>query len=145
MGMTLWLNIREGSSYRSNQVDHTAVLHLQDQLDALAAQLQTTPLAEFCDSTDCEYNLTDTGPDELADPEDEEQGWTADEARWYDASTLLATVHRLLDHLQHHPGLLGDDDGRWSQADVIEDLVDLRSELEPAAAAARQAHLSLVM
>lgn len=139
MSMTLWLNIRTGETYDSNGADHSACFDLQESLDALAAKLNLTPLSAFYDDTDVRYNL-----DEEDEFEESEEGWPASAANWFAAESVLSSVSALLDHLQSNPNALTTTDD-WTQADVIEELADFKTELQLAAAESKTVHLCIVM
>ncbi len=72
MSMTIWLNIRDGKSYKSNEEDHSAVFYLQEPLDVIATLLKVTPLSAFYDDTDVRYNMDESGEFELL-----EDSWPA--------------------------------------------------------------------
>ncbi len=139
MSSSLWINIRHSERYESNQSDHSALLDLAEPLDALAAQLSVQPLSDFYDYTDLRYNMDETGEFEEA-----ETGWPADAAQWFDASAALRSVNAILAYLQTRPQAMDAQDG-WTQAEVEDELLDCKSELQRAVAEERTIHLCIVM
>ena len=142
MSMTIWLNVRDGASYENDQEDHCAVFYLQEPLDALANQLGVAPISNFFDDTDARYNLDDA--DEFDESEISEEGWSVDDAKWFDAQDVLACVAALRAHLSANPDALSSVDG-WTQADVVDELGDLESGLQRAAQQSKTVHLCIVM
>ena len=91
MSSTLWINLRDGDQYESNESDHSALLDLAESLDLLAAKLSVQPLSGFYDDTDLRYNLDETG--EFAGSE---EGWPVAAAQWFDAADALRSVDAIL-------------------------------------------------
>ena len=139
MGMTLWLNVRDGDTYNCDDDDHSAVLEHQDALGELASRLGIPPLSTFFDDTDVRYNMDETG-----EFEESEDGWPVNAARWFPASDVLASISALLDHLEANAEVLQETEG-WTQADVVTELADWQEKLGHAAAASRTVHLGFVM
>ena len=142
MSMTIWLNVRDGASYENDQEDHCAVFYLQEPLDALTNQLGVAPISNFFDDTDARYNLDDA--DEFDESEISGEGWSVDDAKWFDAQDVLACVAALRAHLSANPDALPSVDG-WTQADVVDELGDLESGLKRAAQQSKTVHLCIVM
>ncbi len=138
MSSTLWINLRDGDQYESNESDHSALLDLAEPLEQLAVKLSVQPLSDFYDDTDLRYNLDETG--EFAEAED---GWPA-AAQWFDAAEALRSVETLLTYLQAHAGAIAATEV-WTQADVEADLLDCKAELERAVAAGKAIHFCIVM
>jgi len=139
MSSTLWINLRDGDQYESNESDHSALLDLAEPLEQLAVKLSVQPLSDFYDDTDLRYNLDETG--EFAEAED---GWPAAAAQWFDAAEALRSVETLLTYLQAHAGAIAATKV-WTQADVEADLLDCKAELERAVAAGKAIHFCIVM
>ncbi len=139
MGSTIWINLRNGEQYESNESDHSAMLALDQSLDALAANLSIRALSSFYDDTDFRYNLNETG-----EFDEWEDGWPASAAQWFDAADALRSVDAILTHLQAHPEAIDTDD-RWTQADVEDDLLDCKAALERAVAEGKAIHFCIVM
>ncbi len=138
MSTTLWLNLREGDTYVSDEEDHTAVFCHEGALEQIAASLNVAPLTAFYDYTDVRYNLDETGQIEVS-----ENGWPASAATWFPAASVRSSVFALVQHLQHHSGALTPTDG-LTQSDVIEELVDLERALQGALASSQFVHLCIV-
>jgi hypothetical protein len=139
MGMTVWLNVRNGEKHESDNEDRSAILDLQDQIDALATSLGVEPLSTFFDETDLQYNMDDD-----AQFEESEDGWPASAASWHDPKDVLLTVEALCTYLEGNRNAITEADG-WGQDDVLEDLKSLVPGLQAAAAAERTVHLLVVM
>jgi hypothetical protein len=139
MSMTVWLNVRTGKKYKSTDDDLSALFAQQEALDALAVQLNVTPLTAFFDDTDVRYNMDETGEFEESD-----DGWPADAAVWHEAASLLRTAQVLRDNLLAGQQSLPDTEG-WSQQNVIDDLETLIPGLQKAAAKGSVVHLLVVM
>lgn len=139
MGMTVWLNVRNGEKHESDNEDRSAIFDLQDQIDALATSLGVEPISTFFDETDLRYNM-----DEDAEFEESDDGWPASAASWHDPKDVLATVEALCTHLERNQNAVTETDG-WGQDDVLEDLKTLVPGLKVAAAAERTVHLLVVM
>lgn len=137
MGMTIWLNIRNGSEFESFEEDRSAICDLQEQLEGIAAVLKVPALSDFYDDTDARYNMDETG--EFGD---DEEGWPAEAANWFAAEDVLASANAILAHLLRAPGAIVEADG-WDQAAVIDDLTGLVADLE--LSKGKEVHLSLVM
>lgn len=139
MSSTIWINIRNGEGYESNESDHSAMLALDRSLDVLAITLSVKPLSDFYDDTDFRYNMDETGEFEEA-----EDGWPASAAQWFDEADALSSVDAILSYLQTHAEAIDADD-RWTQADVEDDLLDCKVELERAVAEGKSIHFCIVM
>jgi hypothetical protein len=139
MSSTIWINLRNGEQYESNESDHSAMLALDNALAALAASLSIRALSSFYDDTDFRYNLDETG-----EFEELEDGWPASAAQWFDPADALRSVDAILTYLQAHAEAIDTDD-RWTQADVEDDLLDCKAELERAVAAGKSIHFCIVM
>lgn len=148
MGMTIWLNVRDGAGYENDQEDHCAVFYLQEPLDALADKLGVAPISSFFDDTDVRYNLDDADEfdesDEFDASEGSEEGWPVDAAKWFPAEEVLACVTALHTYLCANLDALPTVDG-WTQSDVVDELGDLESGLRRAAEQSRTVHLCIVM
>ena len=140
MGMTLYLNVRDGDEYDYDDNDRSALLELEEPLEAIAAELNVTPLSGFYDDTDCRCNLDE---DFVGSAEDGE-GWTAADAQWYPAADLLASMTALLAHLESDPDVLPETNG-WDQQAALEDLREFMELLKPAVAAGKTVHLQMIM
>ena len=138
MSMTLWLNIRDGEHFKSNEEDHSAVFYLQESLDEMASSLGVSPLSTFYDDTDLRYNMDESGEFDAC-----EEGWPASAAKWFPAAAVQASVSAILSHLQTHPDALNDTDG-WCQSDAMEELRDFQPTLTQAVAEARTVHLCVI-
>ncbi|MBK6651138.1 MAG: hypothetical protein IPG42_16515 [Betaproteobacteria bacterium] len=127
MSMTLWLNIRDGEHFKSNEEDHSAVFYLQESLDEMASSLGVSPLSAFYDDTDLRYNMDESGEFDAC-----EEGWPASAAKWFPAAAVQASVSAILSHLQTHPMPLRH--RRLCQSDAMEELRDFQSTLTHAVA-----------
>jgi hypothetical protein len=139
MSMTVWLNVRNGATRKSEDDDLSALFAYQEALDALAERLQVERLTTFFDETDVRYNM-----DEDGEFEDSEEGWPTDAAKWHDPSSVLRTVEAVCAHLVAHAGTLPDADG-WSEQSVIEEIDILIPGLQRAASKGNTVHLLVVM
>ena len=136
--MTIWLNVRDGEHFKSNEEDHSAVFYLQESLDEVASRLGVSPLSAFYDDTDLRYNMDESGEFDAC-----EEGWPASAAKWFAAAAVQASVSAILGHLQTHPDALNETDG-WHQSDVMEELRDFQSTLTQAVAQASTVHLCVL-
>ena len=139
MGMTVWLNVRNGEKHDADNEDRSAIFDLQEQIDALATSLGVEPLSTFFDETDLRYNM-----DEEAEFAESEDGWPASAASWHDPKNVLVTVEAICTHLEANQSAITETDG-WGRDDVLEDLKTLVPGLKAAEAAGRKVHLLVVM
>ena len=139
MGSTLWINLRDGDRYQSNEADHSALFYCGESLDRLAVKLSVQPLSDFYDDTDLRYNMDETG--EFAESE---EGWPADVAQWFDPADALRSVNAILTALQADAGVIDAVNG-WTRADIEAELIDCKTELERAIAAGKTIHFCIVM
>jgi hypothetical protein len=142
MSDTIWINIRNGDERQSNEEDHSAILKLTEELDALAVKLNVKPLSAFYDDTDLRFNF-DEDNDFDEDDEDDEEGWTNDDANWFDANDAKKSTQTILAALKSNPNIikLGD----WDIADLVWELEDILVELDKAIAQKNPIHFCIVM
>ena len=134
MGMTIWVNLRNGAVRESNEQDHSVMLKAEKHLDKLADKLLVPRLSSFQDDTDLRYNM-----DESGEFEESEEGWPNDRAQWFDPAQGLRAVTAIIDHLRINSAVVK------RQAELIEELEDCKAELEKAMATNRTFHFCLVM
>jgi uncharacterized protein YerC len=144
MGMTLWVNIRDGAERYSNQEDHSAMLTLRDELDNLAQRLNVQKLSDFYDYTEIEIELklSVNSIDNLK--ESFEETWDNDDAQWFSPETGIATLTALLKHLEQTPQSLDLSQSRWDINDLIDELQNCKIELMQAMEKGHPFHFCMV-
>jgi hypothetical protein len=132
MGMTIWVNIRNGATRHSNEEDHSLMFALREQLDSIATDLGVQKLSDFFDDTELKFSY---GPiDDFAETEESsEESWNNDDARWFSPQAGMATLNAILDYLERSPSELDLSKQPWNIARLperlIEELQDCKTEL----------------
>lgn len=144
MSDTIWVNIRNGDERESNEEDHSIILKLTEELDALAAKLSVKPLSAFYDDTDLRFNFDEENDfDEDEDFEGVGEGWTNDDANWFDANEARTSTQAILVALQANPKAINL--GDWDAKDLVWELEDILTELDKAIAKNHPIHFCIVM
>lgn len=145
MGMTYWLNVRDGDIIESEENDLSATCKLTDTLDRVCLELGVLAVSEFADGTEMSLEYED----EFDLPDDDEElydegkrPYPLDEMRWCDANTGLDTFRALQACLSEAPESfeLEPDDIDMLAAE-LDEIIEL---LEEAAGQGRPFHLELL-
>jgi hypothetical protein len=94
MSDTIWLEIHDGRDKAGGDRDHSIMLRLADDLDALAGELGVPKLSSFFDNT----ALADAYADEM-----EGADLPPVELAWFDASAGLQTLDAVIRALRDNP------------------------------------------
>lgn len=106
MGMTYWLNVRDGDMIESEENDLSATCKLTDSLDKMCLEIGLLAVSEFVDSTEMSMEYDDEF--DLPDDEDEfydegKRPYPLDEMRWCEANSGLDTFQALQARLSNAP------------------------------------------
>jgi hypothetical protein len=149
MGMTYWLNVRDGDMIESEENDLSATCKLTDTLDKVCLELGVLAVSEFVDGTEMnlEYDDEFDVPDDDDDDDDEsyaegKRSYPLDEMRWCEANSGLETFRALQARLSESPASFElDSDVIDMLAVELDEIIEL---LEEASAQGRTFHLELL-
>ncbi len=145
MGMTYWLNVRDGDMIESEENDLSITCKLTDMLDKVCLELGVQAVSEFVDGT--EMNLEYEDEFDVPDDDDElyaegTRPYPLDEMRWCTANSGLETFRALQTRLSEASESfeIDSDDGDMLAAE-LDEIIEL---LEEAAAQGRSFHLEML-
>jgi hypothetical protein len=133
MGMTYWLNVRDGDVIESEQSDLSCIENLTDELDGLCRNLNVIQISEFVDSTELqrEYSENLELPEVDQDTYDEgKRPYSLDEMKWQKASEGVTTFAKLIHHIKHNPEVLKRDSETLHS--LLEEMAEVKIILEKA-------------
>jgi hypothetical protein len=149
MGATIWVEVRGRAGAESEQ-DHSIMLRLEDQLDALSEELDVPKLSEFYDLSALEEayaEVDDEGGDSGDEPDAEWSAGSPAGGSWFDSARGLTAVRAIHDHLARHPEGLGfqpDPSQRHWPGALLDELKHCQSVLEEAAARGQEFRFLIV-
>ena len=137
MGTSVWV-VRRDAVDQDDNVDHSCMFDVSEQLDQIAAAIGVRKVSEFVDWTDFDAAMSTDEP--LEDYE-----YVAS-ARWFDAQEAIPAIEALLAHLQESPEAAA----YFTQADqtvsaLVSELQDVLDKLRRAASDNAPFNLSVVM
>ncbi|WP_093065539.1 hypothetical protein [Thiothrix caldifontis] len=144
MGMTYWLNVRDGDTIESEENDLSATCKLTDTLDKVCLELGVRAVSEFVDGTEMsmEYEDEFDVPDDDVLYEEGKRSYPLDEMHWCEANSGLDTFRALQASLSESPENFGFDlDDIDMLAAELDEIIEL---LEEAASQGRTFHLELL-
>ena len=94
MGTSVWV-LRRDAIDQQDDVDHTRLFDVSDELDKVAGTLGVRKLSDFFDWTDFDVNMSDDEP-----LEDYQYAATA---KWFDPQEAIPAIEALLAHLREDP------------------------------------------
>lgn len=105
MGMTYWIQTREGDSVSFDSDDCTMMHELTEQLDEVCRNLGVAELSSFADFTDLELHLMDDVDeddefDEVDFDDEHHMDRLKDKMEWFDPVAGLQCLVALRDHVQ---------------------------------------------
>jgi hypothetical protein len=145
MGMTYWLNVRDGDMIESEENDLSAICKLTDTLDRVCLELGVLAVSEFVDGTEIslEYEDEFDVPDDDEEPYEEgKRPYPLDEMRWCEANSGLNTFRALQTRLSDVPESFELEPEEIDMLAVeLDEIIEL---LEEAAEQGRTFHLELL-
>jgi hypothetical protein len=144
MGMTLWIQTREGREISNESDDHSLMHELSEQLDGACERLGLAPLSAFFDTTDLEFNARedDFEDDVELDPETG-CAYGIDDMQWFEAAAGLKTLQGLREHVASGAGI--PDLDADSTGPLLEELDDCIAKLQGPATRGGKFNLPVVM
>ncbi|MEB4591341.1 hypothetical protein VSS37_10155 [Candidatus Thiothrix sp. Deng01] len=145
MGMTYWLNVRDGDVIESEERDLSYTCKATDTLDRLCVELGVLAVSEFVDGTEMGLEYEDepdfTDADEALYAEGK-RPYPLDEMRWCDAKTGLETFRSLQAQLDENPESFELDADDLEM--LAEELDEILEQLEQAEMQGQTFHLELL-
>jgi hypothetical protein len=143
MGMTVWVHILDGRKIVGNQQDCSWLAQLAEPLDAICEQRGVGKLSGYFDYTDLQHNMGEGGdPDAEPDPETG-WAWGIDDMKWFPAADAVRTLQALKSAVPE-AGSIGKLPADRS-GELVAEIDDCLQQLEPAAAAGKQFHFTVLM
>ena len=109
MGMTYWLNVRNGDAIDSQQSDLSLIENFTDELDGLCRNLNVVEISAFVDSTELQREYAEELEPFEVDQDTYDEGkrpYSLDEMKWQKASEGVTTFAKLIHHIKHNPEVL---------------------------------------
>mgnify|MGYP000221086446 CR=1 FL=1 len=135
MGNTIWVKVESDGDVSCDERDHSIMCSLDRKLDRIAREAGVTPISEFLDGSEMAAEFAE---DDMPLPE----------PQWYDPSTGIATIDKLLAHLDGDPDLFtyADDPSRshW-RSYLLEELNNCKALLSSAAESGARFHFAILM
>jgi hypothetical protein len=132
MGMTIWVNIRDGATRYSDEEDRSLMFKLRDQLDSIAIALSVQKLSDFYDYTEMKFSYGSM--DDLVETEESsDESWNNDDAQWFSPQVGIASLSEILNYLEQSPQDLDLREQTWKIDRLLErlkeELQDCKTEL----------------